>query len=72
MAQYKVTQTYKTADMSFVEGQVIDIDEATAAWMLRDVPGCIVAVKNDVASSRVVEAAPMDRMVSAVTKKRGE
>lgn len=72
MAQYKVTQSYKTGDVAYVEGQILDIDDATAAWMLRDVPGCIVAIKANTPVSRVMESAPVDRMVSAVTRKRGE
>lgn len=72
MAQYRVTQTYRSNDIGYVEGQILDIDENTAAWMLRDVPGCIVPVDKSSPVRRVMESAPVDRMVSAVSKKRGE
>jgi hypothetical protein len=72
MPQYKVTQTYCSDGTCYVDGQIIEIDEKQAAWMLRDVPGSIVPVKDDAPIRRVMESAPVDRMVSAVSKKRGE
>jgi hypothetical protein len=69
---YRVTLSYSSGDQTFVEGQVLELDEETAAWMLRDVPGSIVPAGAAAPVSRVVEAPVADRMVKAVGKKRSE
>lgn len=72
MKTYRVTQNYSSGDQTYVEGQLLELDDDTAAWMLRDVPGSIVPVGATAPVNRVVEAAPADRMVKAVGKKRSE
>lgn len=69
MKRYRVTQTYKSADTSYVEGQILELDDDTAAWMLRDVPGCIVP-EGSTASQRVVTEPQSNRMEQG-TSKRG-
>jgi hypothetical protein len=69
---YRVTQNYSSGDQTYVEGQLLELDDDTAAWMLRDVPGSIVPAGAAAPVNRVVEAAPADRMVKAVGKKRSE
>lgn len=72
MKTYRVTQSYSSGDQIYVEGQLLELDEETAAWMLRDVPGSIVPAGATTPVQRIVESAPVDRMVKAVGKKRSE
>ena len=45
--QYRFTCDYTSGAGSWNEGDLAEFDDATAAWLLRDVPGSIVPVEQD-------------------------
>ncbi len=61
--QYRFTCDYTSGVGSWNEGDLAEFDDATAAWLQRDVPGCIVPVNDPTpkASNRQVKAAPKQR-----------
>lgn len=64
--RYRFTCDYKSGAGAWAKGDVVDLDDETAAWLLRDVAGCIVPVTD----ARAVEAAPHDRQIKAAPKNR--
>lgn len=72
MKRYRITQTFSSSGVSYVEGQVLELDDATAAWMLRDVAGCIVPESGTAQTTRVVDGPESDRMVSTTASKRSK
>lgn len=64
---YRFTCDYASALGTWSKGDKAEFDEATAAWMLRDVPGCI----EPVTQSRAKDAPASNRQVTAAPKKRG-
>lgn len=43
--QYRFTCHYASEAGKWAAGEVAELDDDTAAWLLRDVAGCIVAVE---------------------------
>lgn len=40
--EYRVNHNYRTAALGpFAAGSTVDLDDATAAWVNRDSPGCL-------------------------------
>lgn len=64
--QYRFVKPYRSDFGTYAAGDVIEFDPDTAAWLLRDEPGCIEPVE-----SRAIEAAPHDRQMKSAPKKRG-
>lgn len=64
---YRFTCDYVSALGAWSKGDTAEFDETTAAWMLRDVPGCI----EPVVESRAMGAPAKNRQVTAAPKKRG-
>jgi len=72
--RYRVMVQYRSAWGALSRGDEVDLDETTAAWLLRDSPGCIEPVKPPKppeAAVRAVEAPEAHRMVQAAPIKRG-
>lgn len=48
MAVFRVARNYsavyQSRPIAFAEGATVDVDDATAAWVNRDSPGCLVPV----------------------------
>lgn len=64
--RYTVAHNYRSGETVLEAGAVVDLDEETAAFLLRDSPGVIVPV----AEVRDVVAPPSDRQVHAPTGRR--
>jgi len=73
MAAYRVTMTYSSAGRAYEAGDVLELDDETAAWMQRDVPGCLEAVKAAPAPAqeRAAAAPEHDRMTRGAGRTRG-
>lgn len=63
---YRVAHNYRNGTLALEAGAVADLDEETAAFLLRDSPGVIVPV----AEVRDVAAPPQDRQVHAPSGRR--
>lgn len=46
MQRYRFTCNYKSAFGTWTAGDTAEFDDETAAWLLRDVAGCIVALSD--------------------------
>lgn len=64
--RYTVAHNYRSGAISLEAGAVVDLDEETAAFLLRDSPGVIVPV----AEVRDIVSPPADRQVHAPTGRR--
>ena len=67
MMTYRFTCDYASNIGAWSKGDTVDLDDQTAAWLLRDVPDCI----EPVAPSRIVDRPPHDRQMKSAPKKRG-
>lgn len=67
--QYTVTRRFQTRDITWFEGDLVDLDDDTAAWVERDSPGCLRRVEPE-PEARAIDEAPANRMVAAPVKKR--
>ncbi|HWV23254.1 MAG TPA: hypothetical protein VNZ58_03615 [Thermomicrobiales bacterium] len=67
MTTYRFTCNYASGIGAWRKGDTAEFDAVTAAWLLRDAPGCIEPVAS---SSRVVDAPEHDRQMKAAPKKR--
>ena len=69
MAGYRVTRdyraVYRSQSIGFTKGDTVDVDAATAEWVNRDSPGCLVG-KNEPAP----EPEPVEEPVKRAAKKR--
>ena len=65
--QYRFTTNYQSGAGQWSKGSVAEFDADTAAWMLRDVPGCIEPVE----TKRAADKPANDRQVKAAPRKRG-
>lgn len=74
--QYRFTCDYSSGVGAWAAGEVAELDDDTAAWLLRDVAGCIVPVDaQDEAdaeedTSRALEAPEHDRQLKRAPRKR--
>lgn len=66
MSRYRVAHSYRSSYYALEVGQVIDLDEETAAFLNRDSPGVLVPV----AAVRDVEKPEATRQVTAPTGRR--
>ena len=64
--QYRVAHNYRNGATALEAGAVVDLDEETAALLLRDSPGVVVPV----VETRDVAAPPQDRQVVAPSGRR--
>lgn len=71
MAAYRVTMTYSSAGKAYEAGDVLELDDDTAAWMQRDVPGCIEPMKAPPAAAARQAEPEHDRMTRAAGRTRG-
>lgn len=67
---YRFVKRYRSAFGHWLAGDVADFDAETAAWLLRDEPGCIEPVEPE-PETRAVETPPHDRQIKAAPRKRG-
>lgn len=63
---YRVAHRYRNGGTVLEPGAVVDLDEETAAFLLRDSPGVIVPV----IEPRDVATPPQDRQVHAPSGRR--
>lgn len=81
MGRYIVRRPYQSHVGQYAPGQVLELDAEFAAWLLRDLPGVIEAVVPPAPvveappvvteqPVRVVETAPVDRMVKRASKRK--
>ncbi len=61
----KCLSEYRNRDEHIPAGKVIDVDEAYAAWLMRDAPGSFEFYKpaDVIVSTKMVEEPPADKMV---------
>lgn len=60
--EYRAQWAYASARIKLVQGQVVDLDDALAQWLMADSPGVIVPVAESPATTRAPDAPPADRM----------
>jgi len=71
--QYKVIEHYSSSTMTLKRGSTVDLDDAMAAWLLRDCPGVIEPVKAKPAKKPAAKpkaTAPRTRQVRGPEKDR--
>ena len=59
--EYRAQWAYASARIKLVQGQVVDLDDALAQWLMADSPGVIVPVAEQ-AMNRAPDAPASDRM----------
>lgn len=83
--RYRFVAHYRAGDLIWEPGQEIDVSEDYAAWLNRDVPGCLVEVdvkaeakakadakaEAEAEADRAAEKPPHDRMQRQPESKRG-
>lgn len=60
--RYTVNWNYRSSAEHLVAGQVIDIDDALAGWLLSDSPGVITLLVESEPAERAPDAPAHDRM----------
>lgn len=72
MVEHRFTCNYKSGAGVWAKGEIADLDDETAAWLLRDVAGCIVPVDASlpVAEERAIKSAPKDRQLKKALNDR--
>ena len=76
MQTYRFTCTYESGYGTWQAGDTADFDDITAAWLLRDVPGCIVVVGDETTAAdeleqaRDLSAPEHDRQMKRAPRKR--
>lgn len=74
MPQFKATRRYRVIYgekvLVFAKGDVVELDEATAAWVERDSPGTLQSYV--LRRKRVMKRPPQDRMVLAAETRSEE
>lgn len=59
--EYRAQWAYASARIKLVQGQVVDLDDALAQWLMADSPGVIVPIAEQ-AMNRAPDAPASDRM----------
>lgn len=67
--RYRFTCDYKSGYGQWKYGEEVEFDDETAAWLLRDVAGCIEPVTEP--EARAMEKPPRNRQVTSAPRKRG-
>ena len=71
MGLYTLQWNYRTHRLGpWAEGEVIDISDAEAIAINQDSPGVLVPVRVAAPAARVLDAAPVDRMVKGAGRRR--
>lgn len=60
--EYRAQWAYASARLTLMPDQVVDLDDATAQWLMADSPGVIVPVDAPLATTRAPDAPAADRM----------
>ena len=60
--EYRAQWAYASARIKLVQGQVVDLDDALAQWLMADSPGVIAPVAEPAATIRAPDAPAADRM----------
>jgi hypothetical protein len=63
-----VISEYISRGERYPEGKVLEVDEARAAFLLRDAPGCFERVE-DAPIHTEIDAPPVDKMVRRARRK---
>lgn len=75
MKSYRFVVDYKSDAGAWTAGEVVEFADDFAAWLNRDVAGCVELVTEPEPEPepepRAVEAPPQDRMVKRPARKRG-
>lgn len=66
---YRFTCDYKSDFGAWAKGDEAEFDDITAAWLLRDVAGCIEPIDAE-PEGRAVKSAPKDRQVKRAANDR--
>lgn len=79
MQTYRFITAYKSGIGTWAEGDTAELDDDTAAWLLRDVAGCIEPVEaeapanpeaDEVTEERALDAPQHDRQLKRAPRKR--
>lgn len=76
MQTYRFTCTYESGYGTYQVGETAELDDDTAAWLLRDVAGCIEPVgaetpePDDEPDTRALDAPQHDRQVKKAPRTR--
>ncbi len=66
--QYRFTVNYTSSFGTWAKGDLAEFDDATAAWLLRDVAGCIEPVEAE--PERAIEKPEHDRQMKRAPRTR--
>lgn len=66
---YRFTCSYNSSFGTWAAGDVAEFDDDTAAWLLRDVAGCIEPVEPE-PEARAIKSAPKDRQIKKAANDR--
>lgn len=71
MGLYTVQWNYRTNRLGpWAGGEVVDISDAEAIAVNHDSPGVLVPVRVSAPAARILDAAPVDRMVKGASRRR--
>ena len=68
--RYRFTCNYKSGAGSWSKGDEEAFDDTTAAWLLRDVAGCIEPAQTPQDDARALEAPQHDRQIKKAPRAR--
>lgn len=66
--RYRFTIDYASSQGMWAKGEEVELDDETAAWLLRDVAGCIEPVEES--SERAKDAPQHDRQMKRAPRTR--
>lgn len=67
MIKLQVLERYQVRGFDLLPGQVVEVDDETAAWLRRDAPGAFVEYTEPVANAP--EEPPADKMIKRARRK---
>lgn len=73
--QLRVISRYENRDVVYEVGQTIDVDDMTAAWLMRDAPGCFALVQKKPVPEPEAKAEtepPEDKAMRSPKRKRAK
>lgn len=76
MGRYRFVTDYRSGAGQWAAGELVELTDDLAAWLGRDVPGCLEPVVDEPEPEpepepRAIEAPPADRMQRKPAQKRG-
>ncbi len=64
----EVLHSYRSRDLSYEAGQVIEVDTERAAFLMRDAPGCFREAVP--AETKALDAPPVDKQVKRAPRRK--